>query len=264
VLANADELATDYAVTPIEQPDDVAATTRTIETLPTNWDAGEPTNDTRDIGMEWAKSLVTVILAVPSVVIPRECGYIVNPRHPDFPRVRGKRPLQRGEQIFNRRIIAKRTADVDITVHSPRPKHEAATELKGILSQLMLPVPARARSVAGALVVAPQHVQQVRIAQAGGAISLALLIDQQGEPNPGFLPEQARIVRVAESDGRQVGAPLAEGLFVCAQLRDVLAAEDSTVVAQEDHHRRLSLPQRSHTDLLAIRIGQYDRRERLG
>jgi hypothetical protein len=178
VLANADELAADYAVTPIELPDDLAVTTRTIETLPTNWDAGEPANDTRDIGTEWAKSLVTVILAVPSVVIPRECGYIVNPRHPDFPTVRGKRPLQRGEQIFHRCIIAKRAADVDITVHITRPKHEAAAELKGILSQLMLPVPGCTRPVAGALVVAPQHVQQVRIAQAGGAIRLASFVDQ--------------------------------------------------------------------------------------
>ena len=171
---------------------------------------------------------------------------------------------QRGEQIFHGCIVAKRAADVDITVHSPRPKHEAATELKGILSQLMLPVPACTRAVAGVLVVTPKQVQKVRIVQAGGTIRLASFIDQQWERNPGFLPEQARIVQVTESDGRQDGAPLAEGVFVCAQLRDVLAAEDSTVVAQEHHHGRLPLPQRTKTRRAAIRIGQNDGRERLG
>ena len=56
VLANADELGANYVITPIELPDDLAVTALSIETLPPNWDAGEPTNDARDIGTEWAKS----------------------------------------------------------------------------------------------------------------------------------------------------------------------------------------------------------------
>jgi len=64
VLANADELGAGYVVTPIELPDDLPVTTRP-ETLPPNWDAGEPTNETLDIGTEWAKSLTTVVLVVP-------------------------------------------------------------------------------------------------------------------------------------------------------------------------------------------------------
>jgi RES domain-containing protein len=45
VLANADELAGDYVVTPIELPEDLAVTTRSIGTLQPNWDARQPTND---------------------------------------------------------------------------------------------------------------------------------------------------------------------------------------------------------------------------
>lgn len=75
-------------ITPIELPDDLAVTTRAIETLPPNWEAGEPTNGTRDIGTEWAKNLTAAVLVVPSVVIPREYNYILNPFHPDFPRLR--------------------------------------------------------------------------------------------------------------------------------------------------------------------------------
>jgi hypothetical protein len=99
-----------------------------------------------------------------------------------------------------------------------------------------------ARTIAGGFVVAPQHVQQIRVAQAGGTVRLALLIDQKGKRDAGFLPEQSRVVSVAESDGRQVGAALAEGLLMFAQLRDVLAAKDSTIVAEEDHHGGLPFP----------------------
>src|SRR5712692_7570847 len=53
VLATADELAGDYVVTPIEVPDDVIVRTLSVDALPTNWDAGEPTNDTRNIGTDW-------------------------------------------------------------------------------------------------------------------------------------------------------------------------------------------------------------------
>src|SRR5947199_2462402 len=53
ILVNAAELADDYRVTPIEVPDHLAITTRSIETLPANWNAGRPINDTRDIGAEW-------------------------------------------------------------------------------------------------------------------------------------------------------------------------------------------------------------------
>jgi len=80
-------LGADYVITPIKLPDDLPVTMRSIETLPPDWDAGEPTNDTRDIGTEWTKSLATVVLVVPSVVIPRECNYTVNPQHPDVPRM---------------------------------------------------------------------------------------------------------------------------------------------------------------------------------
>ena len=41
-----------------------------------------------------------------------------------------------------------------------------------------------------------------------------------------------------------------------AQLRDVLAAEDSTVVAQENKHRRLPDPKRTEPDFFAIYVRQ--------
>src|SRR6266545_8042794 len=57
VLANANELAVDYFVTPIEVPDDLGTRTVSIDSLPLNWDAAQATRDTADIGTAWAKNL---------------------------------------------------------------------------------------------------------------------------------------------------------------------------------------------------------------
>ena len=77
ILANADELAGDYEVTPIEVPDDLPTTTLPIEALPPNWDASLSVRETADIGTNWAADRSTAILAVPSAVIPRELNYIL-------------------------------------------------------------------------------------------------------------------------------------------------------------------------------------------
>ena len=92
ILANADELAGDYGVVSIQLPDDLAVTNRSVETLPLNWNAREPGNDTRDIGTNWANSLATSVLVVPSAVIVQEYNYILNPRHADFSRIRFLNP----------------------------------------------------------------------------------------------------------------------------------------------------------------------------
>ena len=88
VLANANELAGDYVVTPIELPDDLAIISLSIDSLPSDWNAAQATTGTAEIGTEWAQRLETVVLVVPSAIIAIEQNYILNPRHPDFSRVR--------------------------------------------------------------------------------------------------------------------------------------------------------------------------------
>jgi RES domain-containing protein len=92
VLANANDLADDYVTTRIEIPDGIEVAVISIANLPPGWDAGEATDATRDIGTQWAKGLTTVVLSVPSVVIPRERNYILNPAHQDFARIRFQEP----------------------------------------------------------------------------------------------------------------------------------------------------------------------------
>lgn len=59
---------------------------KTIDTkaLPENWREFEAYSLLQKIGSEWFNSKETLILKVPSAVIPQEYNYIINTEHPDF------------------------------------------------------------------------------------------------------------------------------------------------------------------------------------
>lgn len=55
-----------------------------VSELPTNWrDCPAPTA-LASIGERWLRAGRTAVLSVPSVVIPRERNFILDPAHPDF------------------------------------------------------------------------------------------------------------------------------------------------------------------------------------
>jgi len=68
-------------------------------------------------------------------------------------------------------------------------------------------------------------------------------------------------VHVAEANGSQSRSGLREFGLVLAQLRDMLAAEDSAVVAKEDHHGGMALPQRAQSNFRPCDFGQDNIRE---
>jgi RES domain-containing protein len=55
--------------------------------LPKDWRAGAATA-TRDIGTGWVGANTSLVLEVPSVIVPAEMNYLINPRHPDSGRLR--------------------------------------------------------------------------------------------------------------------------------------------------------------------------------
>jgi hypothetical protein len=99
-------------------------------------------------------------------------------------------------------------------------------------------------------------VQQGRVAQANSFICHALFIDQERELDAGFIAEKPGIAHVAQPDGGNVRAFLLEFFFECAQLRDMLAAKNSTIVAQKDQDGRTVLPQKAQAGCIAFGIGQ--------
>lgn len=61
--------------------------------LPVGWDARPPAAASRMVGDAWLLQQSSVALRVPSVVVPAEHNYLLNPRHPDFGEVEIDAPV---------------------------------------------------------------------------------------------------------------------------------------------------------------------------
>jgi hypothetical protein len=68
------------------------------------------------------------------------------------------------------------------------------------------------------------------VAQSNSFICQTLFVDQKREVYARLIAEEPRVANVAQPDGGNSCAFLLEFFFVCAQLRDMLAAKNSTVV----------------------------------
>lgn len=52
--------------------------------LPDGWDERPYGPVSQQVGDEWVRTEASLVLRVPSVVVPREHNYLLNPQHPDF------------------------------------------------------------------------------------------------------------------------------------------------------------------------------------
>jgi RES domain-containing protein len=60
--------------------------------LPARWKAYPSPGATAILGDNWVKSGRSAVMRVPSVVVPSEWDYLLNPNHPDFPKLSLGRP----------------------------------------------------------------------------------------------------------------------------------------------------------------------------
>lgn len=79
----------------------------------------------------------------------------------------------------------------------------------------------------------------------------------------GIFAKHAGVIRVGQADGGERRAFGFELVFVGAQLRGVLAAEDSAVVAQKHDDGGVLFPEAAQADLVAVGIGEGNGREGL-
>ncbi len=73
-----------------------------IGELPRNWRVFPGPEKLKEIGSSWARGKRSLLLEVPSAVVPQEKNYLVNPQHPDFAK------LQIGEPrkfVFDPRLF---------------------------------------------------------------------------------------------------------------------------------------------------------------
>jgi RES domain-containing protein len=75
-----------YVLIEVRVPEGSIETLRN-EDLPEDWNALPESNSTREVGTKWATEKRSVVLGVPSVVIPIELNFLLHPEHPDFPKI---------------------------------------------------------------------------------------------------------------------------------------------------------------------------------
>jgi len=55
--------------------------------LPRNWRSDPPPRKVQEIGDTWVRAGMSAVLQVPSATLPSEFNFLLNPYHPDFPRL---------------------------------------------------------------------------------------------------------------------------------------------------------------------------------
>jgi len=61
--------------------------TFSLAQLPAGWRTEPPPPSTQHMGDHWVRRSRTAVLAVPSVIIPGETNYLLNPAHADFAKI---------------------------------------------------------------------------------------------------------------------------------------------------------------------------------
>lgn len=151
--------------------------------------------------------------------------------------------LQCRQQRFRLRVIAKRLTDVDEQVFIAWSEDKTSAQLKRVFAQFVLFVTGLFGALAILHVVAAQEMKDISLFQLKGAVSFAIFVNQQWKSDMRFFAEETGVLKITQSNSGQGGAFLAELVLIFAQLRDMLSAEDSTVMAQENHYGRSGAPE---------------------
>ena len=92
LMVQDDPLRAHYVLMAAELPADMAQTRIDIEQLPDDWRTLSARGVLQAVGEAWLQAAATAVLSVPSAVVPAERNYLLNPRHPDFARIRIGQP----------------------------------------------------------------------------------------------------------------------------------------------------------------------------
>lgn len=88
VHLNSEEILLAYCFAVAEFDENLILPVEDFRALPENWSASPPPLDILLIGDEWADSQASVVLKVPTSVVPFEFNYLINVGHPEFSKVK--------------------------------------------------------------------------------------------------------------------------------------------------------------------------------
>lgn len=77
-------------------PESVKFTELPTKALPPDWRNEPPPHATQAIGLDWTRRNEAALLRVPSVIVPREFNYLLNPNHRDFAKLKIRPPIPFG------------------------------------------------------------------------------------------------------------------------------------------------------------------------
>lgn len=72
----------------VEVPSEVSVLELTVAALPPGWRDEPPTPGTMAVGEKWVREGKAAVLKVPSVLVPAAANLVLNPRHPEAPKIR--------------------------------------------------------------------------------------------------------------------------------------------------------------------------------
>lgn len=82
----------DIVAISIEVPESIHVEEVTLAQLPRNWRSTPAPKALQEIGTAWVRRASSLVLRVPSSVIPEEHNYLLNPAHSDGPRLKTGQP----------------------------------------------------------------------------------------------------------------------------------------------------------------------------
>ena len=154
-------------------------------------------------------------------------------------------------------MVAGLAAGVAVEQRAIRADHEDSAELPGIALHLGL-AEAAAQRAHGVERQPRREELDAATAQARRTIGAQLGIHEQRTVQREVLTEGRREVSAAVSDDHELGAPGADVFDPVAQLRDLLAAEQSAEVADEDEDDRAVLPEIAESLPAPPPVGELD------
>ena len=88
VHIDANDAPRDLVLVTIAIPDAVSRESISLRELPANWRSTPPPAELTEFGDSFAKAGRSAVLIVPSAMAPEESNWLINPRHPQFARIR--------------------------------------------------------------------------------------------------------------------------------------------------------------------------------
>jgi len=93
----------DFCIVSFKIPDGASRKEIVLTDLPKNWRTYPAPPELATMGADWVRSGESLLLRVPSAIMPPECNILINPSHPEM---KGVKILAVEKYVFEKRLMA--------------------------------------------------------------------------------------------------------------------------------------------------------------